>query len=186
MAVTLSNNGLTLGSTTINDWDDVGGGKVLQVVQTVDTTQAYYNPATDGSDLITATITPSSTSSKILIVLNAKTGGTNGNGGIGLRRNTTWISGSGNTVSGGDNLHGSNSFIAADDALSGLYYGSANSYSMSTIYHMYLDSPSTTSAITYRLSVDSSALYIRGWNRAEVNATAGAGTSTFTLMEIAG
>jgi hypothetical protein len=28
MAVTLSNNGLTLGSTTINDWDDVGGSGI--------------------------------------------------------------------------------------------------------------------------------------------------------------
>ena len=30
MAVNLGPSGLTLGSTTINDWDDVGGGKVLQ------------------------------------------------------------------------------------------------------------------------------------------------------------
>jgi len=160
-------------------------GSVLQVVQTVDTTQVYYNPAAENTDLITATITPISTSSKILIMLNAKIGGTNGNGGLGLRRNTTWIGGSGNTVTGGDSLHGANSFIAADDALNGFYY-STNTWGMSNLIHMYLDSPSTTSATTYKVSVDSSTgVFIRGWNRAE-NGNGGSGTSTFTLMEIAG
>jgi len=161
-------------------------GSVLQVIQTVDTTQVYYNPATENTDLITATITPISTSSKILIILNAKIGGTNGNGGLGLRRNTTWIGGSGNVVTGGDNLHGANSFVAADDGLNGIYY-SSGTYNMSNLFHMYLDSPSTTSAITYKVSVDSSTgVYIRGWNRAEAATNAGSGTSTFTLMEIAG
>lgn len=161
-------------------------GSVLQVVQTVDTTRVYYNPAAENTDLITATITPISTSSKILIILNAKIGGTNGNGGLGLRRNTTWIGGSGNVVSGGDSLHGANSFVAADDALNGIYY-SSETYGMSNLFHMYLDSPSTTSAITYKVSVDSSSgVFIRGWNRAEAATNAGSGTSTFTLMEIAG
>ena len=161
-------------------------GSVLQVVQTVDTTQVYYNALVENTDLITAAITPISTSSKILIILNAKIGGTNGNGGLGLRRNTTWIGGSGNIVTGGDDLHGANSFIAADDGLNGIYY-STNIHSMTNLFHMYLDSPSTTSAITYRVSVDSSSLYIRGWNIAEVTTSAsGSGTSTFTLMEIAG
>jgi hypothetical protein len=185
MAVTLSNNGLTLGSTTINDWDNVGGGKVLQVVQTVDTTQAVYNTATLNQDFITATITPSSTSSKILIILNAKIGTTNGNGGIGLRRNTTYIGGSGNNVSGTTPTYGSNSFVAADDAINGIYVGTG-AYNMSNLFHMYLDSPNTTSAITYRISADSTNLAILGWNRAQANNTAGSGTSTFTLMEIAG
>jgi len=161
-------------------------GSVLQVVQTVDTTRVYYNPAAENTDLITATITPISTSSKILIILNAKIGGTNGNGGLGLRRNTTWIGGSGNVVTGGDSLHGANSFVAADDALNGIYY-SSETYGMSNLFHMYLDSPSTTSAITYKVSVDSSSgVFIRGWNRAEAATNAGSGTSTFTLMEIAG
>ena len=185
MAVTLSNNGLTLGSTTINDWDNVGGGKVLQVVQTVDTTQAVYNYATLNQDFITATITPSSTSSKILIILNAKIGTTNGNGGIGLRRNTTYIGGSGNNVSGTNPTYGSNSFVAADDAINGIYQGTG-AYNMSNLFHMYLDSPSTTSAITYRISADSTNLVMLGWNRAQANNTAGSGTSTFILMEIAG
>jgi hypothetical protein len=160
-------------------------GAVLQVVQTVDTTQVLYNPASENTDLITATITPSSTSSKILIILNAKIGGTNGNGGLGLRRNTTWIGGSGHAVSGGDSLHGANSFVAADDALNGMYYASGT-YNMTNLFHTYLDSPSTTSAITYKVSVDSTGLYIKGWNMAEAGITAGSGASTFILMEIAG
>ena len=37
MAVTLSPSGLTLGSTTVSDWADVGGGKILQVVSSNNT-----------------------------------------------------------------------------------------------------------------------------------------------------
>jgi len=186
MTVALTPSGLTLGTTTVADWNSVGGGKVLQVVQTVDATQAFYNPATYNADFITATITPSATSSKILITLNAKLGSTEGNGGLSLRRNTTVIGANGSNVNGYPSGYGANSFVAADFCLNGLDdYINEDLVSMSDISHTYLDSPNTTSAITYRISADSARLVIKGWNRA-AQASKGAGTSTLTLMEIAG
>ena len=69
MAIDLGPDGLTLGSTTISDWDDVGG-KVIQFVNgTVRTANddSTSSTPTEVNSIYRTAITPTSTSSKILV-----------------------------------------------------------------------------------------------------------------------
>lgn len=141
-------------------------GHVIQVVQGQDD---QYTATTSGSSAITgitATITPSSTSSKILVVVGIN----------GINTNTSALAGQFELKRNGTSLK-SLSTIAGWD-------GSSN-VSADTISATYYDSPSLTSALTY-------AIY---WNIAFGSGTlrynnysSGNGTtlSTITLMEIAG
>lgn len=131
MAIDLGPDGLTLGSTTVNDWADVGGGKVAQVVTAVDSTTTAV---TSGSDVTvhSITITPSSTSSKVLI-LASYTGFIGGAGSterfiISLKRGTT---------------------LLADAEM----YRDAGRMKAVPSQFVHLDSPSTTSARTYNITV---------------------------------
>lgn len=71
MAIDLGPDGLTLGSTTVNDWADVGGGKILQVV----TAELAKNTATTTTSTsyvdtgLSASITPSATGNKIKVTV---------------------------------------------------------------------------------------------------------------------
>ena len=67
MAVNLGPSGLTLGSTTINDWDDVGGGKVLQVVSAH--RNASYSMTSSYVTIDDATITLSSASNTVIVMV---------------------------------------------------------------------------------------------------------------------
>ena len=83
MAVDLGPDGLTLGSTTINDWDDVGGGKLLQVQTVADSTDATFSGAyinvdsissTAGILLLTKTLTAQSSTSTFIVMAHPITG----------------------------------------------------------------------------------------------------------------
>ena len=114
------------------------GGKVLQVVQTTFTgIQSVSTPSHGYFTNITnlqASITPSSTSSKILILLNA----------IVMHPNDRIIH---VKMSGGNSA----SFIgnAASNRARAASWVSAQVYSSQAMSLMYLDSPNTTSPITY-------------------------------------
>lgn len=150
-------------------------GAVLQVVQTVktDTYVQNSNSFTDVPNL-SVTITPTSSTSKILVVTSLNVGVDNNYNVIGrLLRGTT-------PIFVGD-ASGSR-----PQALFQTFYMTAED--MKLISATYLDSPSTTAATTYKLQIKSGVqCYVNRTpldrNTADYDARV---ASSITLMEIAG
>ncbi len=139
-----------------------GGGKVLQVVNAVYTTSATTSSATLADTGLTATITPTLATSKILVLVSHNGVGKSGNlaGRIRLLRGATEIS-------------FLDSLIAYTNTVTANYIGGIST--------SYLDSPATTSATTYKTQFASDNGATFGIN------TSGGGlgsSSTITLMEI--
>lgn len=112
-----------------------GGGKVLQVVQgTTTTTVSTSNSATFFDTNLTASITPSSSTSKVLILVS-QTFRMLGNfyTGYQLLRGTT-------VIYGPNSLHGPTNGVTG------------NVFDESTTI-VYLDSPATTSSTTYKTQI---------------------------------
>jgi len=159
-------------------------GKVLQVVQATKT-DTFTTNATSFT-LVTgleASITPSATSSKIFVTVSIMGQRSNNNGEVGQ---ITIFKDSSNLVNASSPGSRTPSFV------SGVQVGNSNGDTNAEIYSFsILNSPSTTSSITYDVRVKqiSSAgeVYI---NRVEDdgsnNNIRGRGISTITLMEIAG
>ena len=125
----------TNGSGALSFVDSAAGGKVLQVVNNSSNT----NVTTSGntvSDLLTTAITPASASNKVLVFLTANTwvnnGGINAFGGLRLYR--------------GANSSGTQIY----DMEGGL---NATTAHWQVFYFNYLDSPNTTSAQSYTMSI---------------------------------
>ena len=138
-------------------WVAVGGssgaGKVLQVVNAITTTATTIATTSMTDTTITATITPTSASSKILVLIN----------GIvkhDILSQTTAIGGQ--LMRGATVIQG---YASAYLDLSGVG-GGTNNTRYARIPLMYMDSPATTSATTYKL-------------QARVNDTANSGSSTW-------
>jgi hypothetical protein len=157
------------------------GGKVLQVVQGVldqnfETTSASF---VDVSGL-SVSITPSSSSNKILVFWSVGNVGADGYGWVALFRDSTQIA----TTS--EN---------ADPVSAGGFGGGSSTgesyYGVRTENGSFLDTPSTTNSITYKIKAitkNQAALYINS----PVNFVSGSGSdnntaniSTITAMEIA-
>lgn len=146
-----------------------GAGAVLQVVQASTTTSATSTTTTYADTNLTATITPSSASSKILVLVSqaVETYASNSTHlGLRLMRDATALFA--NERAWGDNTN------AANDL-------------MGTASLMYLDSPGSTSALTYKTQF-SRAQNANGsyGNYCAVQPGGGLTPSTITLMEIAG
>ena len=172
MAITINGNGTITGVTS-------GAGKVLQVVQTVKQDSFSASVSENNFSAITglsASITPSSTSSKILVMFSVMTSmeGTNGTPGIVLYRNGSALSGARGT-SGSYNLTAFCTMVYATNLPGG------------NVNFQYLDSPSSTSQQTYQcyLGSDQSGNYQCGVNRTRSGNQEGA-ASSITLMEIQG
>lgn len=135
MAIDLGPDGLTLGSTTINDWADVGGGKVLQVIQAEDTSQFSTTSSSMVDAGLSASITPASTSNKVLVILDGQ-GGQDTSGRSAKYRI----------------LRGTTQIAFKDNLQTG------TSYSSMPMTIVELDSPSTTSATTYKVQVSTDAV----------------------------
>jgi|9_EtaG_2_1085328.scaffolds.fasta_scaffold28495_3 hypothetical protein len=169
----IANNKLVNDSLTVNGTEiDLGAsetitaGKILQVVNAVNTTQSTHNSAT-AADLLTADITPSSTSSKIYVhAIIPFTNTQNGDASFFVDRDSTRLPSAGITAA----------LINTGDA--------TNNNGMMSMCAAYVDSPSSTSQLTYKLKVVTSGttMYI---NRRGLN-TGFTGATTLTLMEIAG
>lgn len=148
------------------------GGKVLQVVSTTrDTRYTTTSTSFVDPDSLSLSITPSNTTSKILLQFQGKGGSNNGNSMfVRLEKNGTAIA----TVSGND--FGQSVLIPVSPDQSRHYHDCSISY---------LDSPATTSAITYNVAVKSSAggTVVLNGRITESNIH---GISTLTAMEIAG
>jgi len=150
-----------------------GGGKVLQVVQGTTETQIYSTSASD--DMISQAITPTATSSSILVMGVLMIGaGTNPNGGFKLLRDSTALGATSTQRECAD------SFWCPDD-----HFNGDNEYTIQPFSFTFLDTGiSTTSSTTYKFATDSfDELY---FNRAKHAANSGYSRSTITLMEIAG
>ena len=142
-----------------------GGGKVLQVINASTTTETTIASTSYTDTTLTATITPSSATSKVLVIysqtVDCERSAVGVSAGVQLVRGTTSIQDLGNTQ--GINISGA-PFVALTTMMTSSY----------------LDSPATTSATTYKTQV-------------KVNTTANGGVayaqgtskrSSITLLEI--
>ena len=139
-------------------------GKVLQVVQDLSTSETVTGSASyvDVSNL-SATITPSASSSKILVLVSL-------NGCLKNASNTTMKA---NIVRGSTQLQQMTAIGMASDSTA--YIGG------NTVAGAHLDSPNTTNATTYKCQIASQA----GSANVRVNTSDNGGaTSSITLMEI--
>jgi len=137
-----------------------GGGKVLQVVSAAINTSVSNSTSTYADTGITATITPTLSTSKVLILLTISAGKTNGNSGnrVGL-----------NLMRGATELQ----YITQD----GFFTNTTLSF-QGTLPYNYLDSPATTSATTYKVQIKNNA------GAASVTAQPSGDYSSITLLEI--
>ena len=141
--------GVTIDGVLIKDGQvdgvDVSGitsGKILQVVQTTEDT-AYSNGGSSYTSVLSTSITPSSTNSKVLILVSAHFSmSTDTYGGATLLRGGTEISKSTQTSGGGN----ANQYTVPINNRSGDAQWEARTISIN-----FLDTPSTTSATTYAL-----------------------------------
>jgi hypothetical protein len=148
-----------------------GMGKVLQVVSSNLTTQMTSTSTSYVDTGLTATITPSATSSKVLVLCNVCfTYSGDNNGYLILLRDTTEInSGSGGTV---------NAWTGINSNVTAFAYSAAQQACN------YLDSPSTTSATVYKVQAKSANVsFSFGINRRVIDTNFGM-TSNITLLEV--
>jgi len=135
---------LITGGTGANpSWGDAGGGKVNQIVQDIEQGVVTIS-STSYADVLSLSITPSATSSKILLAWTANGGVDNDNyGAVSLHKDGTIMSGAIGTSASGSGLNSTGSWGNTGNG-AGIYIPyEANG--------MFLDSPNTTSAITYAM-----------------------------------
>ena len=171
-------NTLTLPALTGTVLTNKTAGTVLQVVSTTKT-DTFSTTSTSFTDVtgLSASITPTSSSSKIFVIVNVALGAGNIQTSARLMRDATAIS-IGDTAS--------NRVRASSVNVGNTTANSTSGMPLSTAIN-YLDSPASTSSITYKIQiqVSSGTGYV---NRADddQDATFRARTaSTITVMEIA-
>ena len=153
-----------------------GSGQIItQVVQAVTTSQQSTTSRSmiDVTGL-SASITPSSASNKILVLVDLKGGaGVQGYIGTQLLRGATVIYNGGGTY----------------PYLSFTYTTSGDAEGIYSVYQLggtYLDSPGTTSSVTYKLQYQASVQGTAYINRSQTqDAAAGSTASSITLLEVA-
>ncbi len=113
------------------------GGKVLQVVEGTNAVESSSTSSTYADTGLSVSITPSSATSKVLIIVTQTLGYVNS---ANEECNAKW-----------QLLRDSTSILAADYALVGTFTGISNTGRLSTYNALTkLDAPATTSAITYK------------------------------------
>ena len=153
-------------------------GSVLQVVQGILTEPFASTTAATWLDVVTVNITPSSTSSKIYVSfnLNAMVIADNQRAGARVARDSTGI---GVATNAGNRTPAATTFAGTSD-------GALSSLNMS---NSILDTPSTTSQITYRLQVQCENTTEIKVNIDDADGNGVSyfrGVTTITAMEIAG
>ena len=135
-----------------------GGGGIIQIVQNTHNTESSTSSSSYVASGLTLNITPKFSTSKVLVCFNLplQSGGHNLRAAVGLHRG------------------GSQIYLAQRESL----FNGSSSNSSETVSGMFLDSPATTSAVTYdvrvRVSGGSGTFY---W---AVSSTVG----TLTAMEV--
>jgi hypothetical protein len=157
-------------------------GAALQVVSAIKTDTFSFSVTARTWTSVTglsASITPSSTSNKVLVTAVVSISATNTYNAMGGR-----VTRNGSAVAVGDTSSSRQSaFFGSDD----WYAAAAN---QGQIYISFLDSPSTTSAVTYQLQLindrDTETIYVnRGQGDGDSSQTF-RNASSITVMEIAG
>tara|TARA_Y100000389_G_scaffold199310_1_gene237455 strand:+ start:548 stop:1081 length:534 start_codon:yes stop_codon:yes gene_type:complete len=154
-------------------------GHVVQVKQAV-TDATWSVTSTTMTDVtgLSVSITPSATSSKILVIVDAHIGYNVYAGVFHLLRDTTKI-------------YAGDGGLTRCGLFSNFYYSTASSqYALLPLTANYLDSPATTSSLTYKLQGSSyNSSYTTYLNRTHVNINEsnrdGLTASSITVMEIA-
>jgi hypothetical protein len=138
-------------------------GKVLQVVQATYSTQATNSTTTYADTGLTASITPSSASNKVLVIVQQS----------GLSKSN------GNLLNSVDVklLRGSTDLI--NFVIAGAYTQAATYNYVAGAGCTYFDSPSSTSSVTYKTQ------FRNGNASANAGVQASSAASTITLMEVA-
>lgn len=153
-------------------------GSILQVVSATKTDNDSYSLATGSlSDVsgLSVTLTPTSASSKFLVIFTVHLGCsvTTSNPYVVLDRN-------------GSNILLGNSTGSRTRATATAGYMASSDYTLSSVSQNYLDSPATTSALTYKIRVGGFSSRTFFLNRTNVdNAEGNTATSSITVMEIA-
>jgi hypothetical protein len=141
------------------------GGGIVQIVNTTFVTSLSGTVASRVDTGLSLTITPTSSSNKILVLVDladvAKYGGTGTGPYVRL-----WL------------MRGSTDLIRFGGQVG--YSGDTSIYSGGSVSTNYLDSPATTSAVTYKVQWQN----VSGAGTIEMNASSG--DSTMTLMEVSG
>ena len=141
-----------------------GGGKVLQVVNTTYGTERSSSSSTYADTFLTATITPSLATSKILVIITQQGIYKSGNTNLELKL-----------------MRDSTSILTFGDGNG--YTGNTDGNNIGSVSASYLDSPATTSATVYktqfRSTTNAADVYVQSYRT-----TAGATYSTITLLEI--
>jgi hypothetical protein len=154
-------------------------GSVLQVLSSTQTSTQALTGTSTWTDLsnLSVSITPTSATSKILIFISVNVQGIN-NAYFRLLRNSTVI-GVGDTA-------GSVSRVTIGNG----YYNGQNSSQTTQLAAQFLDSPATTSAITYKAQgyadggSQTGTLYINYANAEQNAPSSSRAISTITVMEI--
>ena len=136
---------------------DFPAGSVLQVVHVDGPASTVSKTGAGSLTVISAAITPSSTSNKVLVLGTAYASGSGGS--------NTWLQIQ--ILRGATNLR------------NGPYQGISLANQGSALATNHLDSPSTTSSTTYNINIERGSSGTNGWD-------ASASRSSITLMEIAG
>jgi len=148
-------------------WAAPAGGKVLQVVSASTTTSTTISTTAMADSGITATITPTSATSKILVIFSASVRSTRA---------------ANETKSQAQLLRGATKIIDmnTESFIGAQFSGATTADIIGQMTNHYLDSPATTSATTYKVqgSVNST-----GGSQA-INFQYNSSQSTITLMEI--
>jgi len=145
----------------------IATGKVLQVVNGLFSTSVTTNSSSFSDVGLSASITPSSSSNKVLVLVALN--------GVESRDNRTWLN--------AKLVRGSTDIVANFGGRAG--YGQKYGYTDSD-YHRgvgavtcaFLDSPSTTSATTYKIQ------YASNENVASIGVCSTGSNSQITLMEV--
>ena len=148
-----------------NKWQSVDGvtrNAVLQVVNVVYTTAATSSSSTYADTGLSASITPTSSSSKILVLINQ--------GGCGKQGSNTRLL--------LKLLRGATDIQTIDPNIAAFTNSTATNF-IGSISIAYLDSPATTSSTTYKTQFASSA------STSLVAVQTDSAASSITLMEIA-
>ena len=160
-----------------------GGGGIIQVKQTLKT-DSFHTTSQSYTDItgMTVSITPKFNTSKILLQCNIQFGGAlNLYAPVRLLRGSTHIGQS--TVYSGGQTNATFSLNLTDVS------GTASQYKIFSTVYQILDSPATTSEVTYKLQVSSWVgrnFYI---NRSEQDSGAAwthGASSSMTAMEVSG
>jgi len=139
-----------------------GGGGIIQVVQGSYSTQTSFTTGSYADTGLTASITPTSSASKILIIVHHAS----------CSKDTTSSSGRFDTIL----LRGSTEITKFGD--NDAYTATTVDNHIGTVSTTYLDSPATTSTVTYKTQIKNEA--------GTVYFCINNAKSTLTLMEVSG